>query len=457
MRHRFRWVTAAALALTGLLASTALAAITWGNAPGATTGRLGPNYTWNNGDPVLDQHGTDDGILSAGYVTDTINGVFAQDDGVHMGVYYVRSTNDGGTWSKPKRLNPGAKHGDRLTLQAEGNVIVAAYMDQVKYYQGNQSTFNPASKRFIFVRRNASNGAAAAWEPAQKLPGQTKKSRGDYLYMGASGSNFYVATTNTQNGNIWLWRSTDAGQTWSDPMSLGTTSATDTVTGYVGGFSGLPAVAATGDNVVVSWINTAAGEVVARVSDNAGASFGAPTTLEASGGNENNGYVQAAGRDSRLAVTWTTADGAFLRIYNTGTDTWGTERTITTFPDPDPNVPSTLDDGGEGAIVALDAGNSVGIALSECNTTSTGSFICNNPQLSLGQTRETLVWRQSSDNGASFSAASIIAKVTNNQGTYINNYGSAIFHEGSPYVLWNAHNAAYTAYTNQLRVGSGTP
>ena len=102
-------------------------------------------------------------------------------------------------------------------------------------------------------------------------------------------------------------------------------------------------------------------------------------------------------------------------------------------------------------------GHAVGVQIYSCNTTSTGSFICNNPQLCLGQTRETLVWRQSSDNGASFSAASIIAPVTNNQGTYINNYGSAIFHEGSPYVLWNAHNAAYTAYTNQLRVGSGTP
>jgi hypothetical protein len=273
--------------------------------------------------------------------------------------------------------------------------------------------------------------------------------------MGASGSNFYVVTTNTNNGKIWLWRSTDAGQTWSGPVTVGTTTATDTVTGYVGGFSGLPAVAATGNDVLVSWINTPQGQVLGAVSSDSGATFGAATELEATGGNDNNGYTQAAGRDSRLATTWTTSDGAYLRIYNTGTDSWGAKRTITTFPDPDATVPSDLDDGGEGAIVALDAGNKVGIALSECNTAM--GFICNNPQLSLGQTRETLVWRQSSDNGASFSAASIIAPVTNNKGTYINNYGSAIFHEGSPYVLWNAHNAAYTAYTNQLRVGSGTP
>jgi hypothetical protein len=457
MRHRFRWVTAAAIALTALLASSALAAITWGNAPGAATGRIGPNYTWNNGDPVLDEHGTDDGTLSAGYVTDTIKGVFAQDTGPYMGVYYVRSTNDGGTWSKPKRLNPAGKHADRLTLQAEGNVVVAAYMDQTKYYQGNQYTFDETKPRYIWIKRNPNNGAPADWSAAQKLPGQTKQSRGDYLYMGASGSNFYVVTTNTANGKIFFWRSTDAGQNWSTAATLGTTTATDTVTGYVGGFSGLPAVAATGDDVVVSWTNSATGQIVARVSDDAGATFGAATQLEATGGNDNNGYVQAAGRDSRLAVAWTTADGAYLRIYDTGTDSWGTKRTITTFPDPDPNVPAAVDDGGEGAIVALDAGNTVGIALSECNTTSTGSFICNNPQLSLGQTRETLVWRESSDNGANFSAASIIAPVTNNQGTYINNYGSAIFHEGSPYALWNAHNAAYTYYTNQLRVGSGTP
>ncbi|MEX0754402.1 MAG: hypothetical protein WD206_03460 [Actinomycetota bacterium] len=456
MRHRFRWVTAAALALTALLASSALAAITWGNAPGAATGRVGPNFTWDNGDPVLDQHGTSNGLLSTGYVTDTINGVFAHDtNGPYMGTYYVRSTNDGGTWSKPFRLNPKGKHGDRLTLQAEGNVVVAAYMDQQKYYQGNTATFDPSKPRNIFVRRNTNNGVKADWQAAVKLPGQTKQSRGDYLYMGASGTNFYLVTTNTANGKIWLWRSTNSGGLWTGPTVIGTTTATDTATGYVGGFSGLPAVAAAGEDVVVSWTNSNAGEVLAAVSDDAGASFGAATQLEATGGNANNGYVQAAGRDTRLAVTWTTAAGAFLRIYNTGTDAWLAERTITTFPDPDPAVPDTLDDGGEGAVVALDAGNMVGVSLSECNTVQ--GNICNNAALSLGSTRETLVWRESSDNGANFSAASIVAPVTNNKGTYINNYGSAIFHEGSPYVLWNGHNAAYTAYSVQLRVGSGTP
>ncbi|MEX2276151.1 MAG: sialidase family protein [Actinomycetota bacterium] len=453
MRHKFRWMTVAALALSALIASQAFAAITWGNAPGAASGRVGPNYSWNNGDPALVEQGS--GVLGAVYVTDTIKGVFAQDDGPHMGVYYTRSTNDGGTWSKGFRLNPKTVHGDRVTLAASGNTVVAAYMDQKQYYQGNQSTFDTTQARFVWIRRNTGNGVNASWSPKVKLPGQNNASRGDYIYSAASGTNFYVATSTTNTGKIWLWRSTDSGATWSGPTEVGTTTATDNVTGYVGGFSGLPAVAATGDDVGVIWTSTAGGEVTARVSDDAGATWDAATVLEASGGNANNGYAQAAGRDNRLAFSWTTAAGAFFRIYNTTTDAWLTERTITTFPDPDAAVPSDLDDGGEGAIIALDAGGEVGISLSECNTVQ--GNICNNPQLSLANAKETLVWRQSSDNGATWSAASIVAPVTNNKGTFINNYGSAIFHDGLPYVYWNAHNSAYGFYTNQLRVGTGTP
>ena len=84
-----------------------------------------------------------------------------------------------------------------------------AYMDQTSYYQGG-STLNVNDPRFLYVTRSTNNGGA--WSAAKKLPGQTNTSRGDYINIAASGSNVYVVTTNTQNGQTWFWRSTDRGK-----------------------------------------------------------------------------------------------------------------------------------------------------------------------------------------------------------------------------------------------------
>jgi hypothetical protein len=305
------------------------------------------------------------------------------------------------------------------------------------------------------VRTNTNNGAAAAWTAAKKLPGQTVNSRGDYLWSASDGNVVVVAVTNTANGQIWTWRSTNGGVTFSGPIQAGTTTATDTTSGYVGGFSGLPAVAVHGSTVIVGFVSNPAGRVVTAISTDSGATYGAVTEREASGGNANNGYVQADDRsgDQRMAFTWTTPSGAFLQIYNDGTDTWGAKRTITVFPDTAPAVGSTYNKGGEGAIVALGSGNTVGITLSECNTVN--GFTCNNPQLSDAKAREQLVWRQSTDNGANWGTPEVIKAPGSSKGSFLNNYGDVLYlGNGKPFVTWNGHNAAYTYYTTQIRVGN---
>jgi hypothetical protein len=424
------------------------------NTGAANPGRLGPNYSWDNGDPVLANNG--DGSLSAAYVSDYTKGVFANDGtGPYLSNWYTRSTDGGATWEKAIRLN-GNYHADRVTLVSSGNNVNTFFMSQVHYWASpGGSTFKTSEPRYIYVRRSTGNGAAGTWTAAKKLPGQTTGSRGDYLWSASDGNLVVVAVTNTANGKIWTWRSTDAGATFTGPIQAGLTTATDTTSGYVGGYSGLPAVAVHGTTVVIGWVSNPTGQVVAAVSTDSGATYGSPTTLEASGGNANNGYVQADDRtgDNRMAFTWTTPSAAYLRIYDDGTDTWGTKRTIVNFPDNAAAVGTVNNKGGEGALVTLGSGNTVGIALSECNTAN--GFTCNNPQLSDVKARSQLVWRQSTDNGANWGTPEVIAAPGTPKGSYINNYGDVLYlGNGKPFVLWNAHNSAYSAYTVQIRVGN---
>ena len=455
MVRRMRWGSALAVALVALSMSAAFA-FSWDapNPGSSTPGRLGPNYTWDNGDPVLAVNG--DGSISAAYVSDYTKGAYAYDgSGTYLSNFYQRSTDNGATWGKAVRLN-GNYHADRVTLVSSGDNVVAFFMSQLHYWASpGGSTFKTADPRYIYARTSTGDGAAGTWGTAAKLPGQTKTSRGDYLYSASDGSLVVVAVTNTANGKIWTWRSTNGGVSFTGPVQAGLTTATDTTSGYVGGYSGLPAVAVHGTTVIVGWVSNPTGQVVAAVSTDSGATFSVPTTLEASGGNANNGYVQADDRtgDNRMAFTWTTPTAAYLRIYDDGTDTWGTKRTIVTFPDGAGAVGTVNNKGGEGALVALGSGTTVGIALSECNTANGAT--CNNPQLSDAKARSQLVWRQSTDNGANWGTPEVIAAPGTAKGTYLNNYGDVMYlGNGKPFVLWNAHNSAYTAYTIQIRVGT---
>jgi hypothetical protein len=438
-------------------------------------------YTWSDpeavGDP--DQFGTwSNGVNQVGmsvdktvdptvtythyvYVSDySATGVFASDakcsgrQNVCMAAWYVRSTNGGRTWQNAVQLPAPADHMpyERPTLAVTGKTLIATYLDQTSYYQGG-STLDVDDPRFLWVTRSTNHGSS--WTNARKLPGQTNNSRGDYLNSVAAGTNVYVTTTNVQTGAIWLWRSTDRGKTWEDPVSLGTTSATDEVTGYVGGFSGLPSVGARGDHVVVAWTNTAAGQIVARVSDDGGDTFAAETQLEATGGNANNGYVQMDSRDSRIAVSWTTPTAAKLKVFDTGAGTFGATRTITTFPEPD--IDDTIDDGGEGAVVALGPGGLIGVSLSVCNTISDGGddFVCNEPDLLNNDTREGLYWYSSEDGGVSWTEAFALAEPKTPAISWESNYGDAIYVKRKPLVLWNSHDAEYNVY--EIRRSIGTP
>src|SRR5262245_64672170 len=105
---------------------------------------------------------------------------------------------------------------DRGTIATTGTTIVALQMSQTKYYQAG-TTFDVSAPRYVYATRSTDNGAT--WSAAAKLPGQTTTSRGDYLNIWASGSYVHAVTTASDTGNIWYWRSSDKGKTWSNPVT----------------------------------------------------------------------------------------------------------------------------------------------------------------------------------------------------------------------------------------------
>ena len=457
------WRSALALTLVVGLATAAWAVANYTWSANKVVGPANQYGTWMNGVHQLGV--TVDTSVSPNvtythfvYTSDyTLGGVYTNDtkcsgSGDCLANYYVRSKDGGKSWSNAKKLpTPAKTPSDRVTVATTGSTVVALYMDQTSYYQSGGSTLDLTKPRYVYATRSTNNGGT--WSTQQKLPGQTTTSRGDYMNAWASGSYVHVVMTNTQSGAIWYWRSSDKGKTWANPVSIGSTTATDLdPDGYVGGFSGLPTVAASGSTVIASWVDNPTGKVVYVRSTNNGGTWGAETQLAASGGNDNLGYVNMDAHDTRIAVSWTTAAGGWVKIYDTGSATFGPNRQFVSFPDTDPGIGSTYNKGGEGAMVALGPGSLVGVTVSECNMLA-GGEICS-ANLTDNKTREQLVWRASDDNGATWSDPDVVGPVTSNKATFINNYGDAIYVKSKPLVVWSGHDAVYFNYLNYRTIGT---
>ena len=454
--RKVRWsarVGVATLAVI-VMAGSAFASATWGNAPGATAPRVGANFTWNDGPPMAAKLGSK---LIAVYDSDyTACGATTDGSGCFMGAYATTSSNSGGIWGKPRRLNPGTKHAERATIAAGTSTACAAFMTQTKYYSAHYAiyTFDKSAVRTTYVRCTSDG---TTWLAAVKLPGQTTSSRGDYPYMAASGSNFYLTMTNSQSGAISLWKSTNNGATWTGPVTIGTTTLADNASdGYVGGFTALPAVAASGANVVVAW-QTTGGAAHYKVSTDGGTVFGSEATLDAGATNANYGFVNLRGSaDGRIAAGWTTATAAKVALLSGSS--FGTIRTVASFPDVQAGVNSVTHQAGFDVVPLLGSGTVLGATWSECNAIiASGSDYCADNYPETGQFKSTIqmsqVYRQSADNGASWGTASIVNAPT---GKFLeNDWSDGFFVGSSPYVFHNTHDSAYGYYNIQLKVCTG--
>jgi hypothetical protein len=432
-----------------MVATMAFAAGTWGTSPG---GRVGDNWTWNDGPPMAAQLGSK---LIAVYDSDYIScGATTDGSGCFMGAYAVRSRDGGATWDAPKRLNPGKIHGERATIAAGSDKACAAYMTQKKYYSAHYATytFDVNAVRKTYVR---CTGNGQKWSAKIALPGQTKTSRGDWPYMAASGTDFYLAMTHTKSGKIDVWHSANDGVTWTGPVVAGATTLKDTATdGYIGGFTGTPAIAATSSKVVVAWQTTGGAAVYALSTDSAG-SFGATKSLDSGATNANFGFVNLRADSTRIVAGWSTATAAKIALF--GSTTFGSASTVASFPDSQPGINSTTSTAGFEVVPMLGSGSTIGAAWTECNAVKKSGNYCADNYPETGQysskIQMSMVYRQSANNGSSWGTASTIIVPSGKNKQF--DWSDGLFYGGAPYVFFNQHNYSYGAYNIQLRTCSG--
>ncbi|HEY2802479.1 MAG TPA: hypothetical protein VGJ67_01005, partial [Actinomycetota bacterium] len=417
--------------------------------------------------------GGSNGNISTILVSDTLGTTcFGLGTGPQLQVFYSQFAS--GAWSTPTNLSGTASSADRGTLVTNGSNVYAAYSTQKHYYDAGCSkyAFDVSEPRIDFFRRSTNNGGT--WGSAVKLPGQSSTFRGDYMYMATSGTNVYIATTNVDTGKIILWVSTNSGQSFANPVNVGTTTNKDNTPGqtagncpcgYTGGFTGLPAVATNGSAVGVAYTSNPTGAGKVAICNTSGT--GCTTkSVAASETNSNYGYFQAAGDSTRMVFTWTTTKGAFSDVWTGGTaGSFGGAKTITTFPDANfagtacASASTACNQAGTGAIPVLLGTSGVGIALTECNTitTQTGSHVNCDESQSLEKSREILVWYESSNNGTSYGTHALIktASGASKNPSWMSEYGSVANISGTPYVLWNGHDDIYGAYDVEVKKCTG--
>src|SRR5215470_1426952 len=149
-RH-LSWSLPLALALSVLLAGTALAAITFG-----TQTNVGPIYTWNYGNSLESTSSKLEALWASDCIppSDTCS-TYASDTGPYQGVYIQRSNiADPPSWSAAKRLSQATLHSERPTLATDGDYVYAGWVTQTSY-----DSYDPAAKRVFYVRASADQGA----------------------------------------------------------------------------------------------------------------------------------------------------------------------------------------------------------------------------------------------------------------------------------------------------------
>ncbi len=402
-----------ALTATGI---TPVSAVAWG------TTRSGPAYSWNLGQSLARSVNGTTTYLHATYTTDRVSGAWVDDNGPYAGMNYVRTRNNGSTFTTPKRLNPSRQHGSRGSIATSGKFVYATWISTSRWI-----AYRGSAPRVLYLRRNANHGSATAWNTTKRLT--SLSGRVDYPTVAAAGSNVYVAYTDSGAGSVKVKISRDRAATWST-KTLGSTSAGSATAGRYG----MPRIAASGNTLIVSWLANADGAVRARVSIDAGRTWS--TTGSIVGTSTDIPAVAASG--TRAAVAWTDGSSAVVRTWAGGA--WSAPK-ATVLP-PGATYTQTY-----GPAIALSGTAGVGVAWGGCVTACTSWS---------SATRADLVWSESKDGGASWFAGQVIGSSGASTARRYNDYPTILWPSATVrHVLWNAGTAGTNNYRIVLRTGTG--
>jgi hypothetical protein len=253
---------------------------------------------------------------NAGYSSDpaiavsgeNIHVVWSDDTPGNRDVYYRRSRDNGITWSKQKRLTNNAGDSSLPTVAASGSYIHVTWYDDTA---GNDE---------IYYKRSTDNGVT--WSKQKRL---TQTVGGSWEpVIAVSGNNIHLVYSDNTPGNseIYYTRSTNNGATWRKAKRL-TKNA---------GLSLEVDIAVSGNNIHVVWKDHTPGnaEIFYRRSIDNGVTWGKKKRLTRNAGAS--AFPSVSVRSNKVYVVWEddslgNTDIYYRRSVNKGVS-WGNQKRI---------------------------------------------------------------------------------------------------------------------------------
>ena len=215
-------------------------------------------------------------------------------------IFFAASNNNGTSFGTPINLsnNVGGSGGPQIA--ASGNNVYVTWVDSTP---GNPDIFFAVSNNngtSFGTPINLSNNAGSSTNPQ----------------IAASGNNVYVVWYDNTPGNddIFVRVSNNNGTSFGTPINLSNNA----------GGSLFPQIAASGNNVYVTWIDSTPGnfDIFFAASNNNGTSFGTPINLSNNAGGSFNPQIAASGNN--VYVTWQgQTPGNFDIFYTTNNQPFG--------------------------------------------------------------------------------------------------------------------------------------
>jgi len=434
MRRMLRRSIALAVVVVFASANIAFAAVTWG-----TRVALPGNYAWNysNSMDYTGTPGTTNFKLHEAYVSDASR---------PEAIKYTSSKN-GTTWAAAKKVS-GSQDAEGSSLAAAGSTVI------VGWFTGYSSYDAAGVARQTQVNVSTNNGGT--WSGVQKL--SSAKGKVDYPIVAAAqtsagATNVYAAWIDSKTGNVVFRESSNAGA-WSAPITLGTTTATQSGAGY--GFSGFANIAAVRDVIAVTWISDNTGTLKVR-GINLGGSATAAATLGNWGGTATladkisvaqNGYpiASASPQNIGLATVAYNTDTAQKFVTFNGTATSAPKTIFTNSATYPGGYSVAVEPAPAGGFVAMWAGcRDTGIT-NPCNY---GSAKAKFDELAATST-----------NGTTWSAPAVVAASTKT--AMLNDEASMVVIPGATagtvkvFGQYNAYKSNYGYYDVWVNIGNGT-
>lgn len=237
--------------------------------------------------------------------------------------------------------------------------------------------YQPKAPRVLYVRRNDDEGAADAWGPIVRLT--SKSGRVGYPAIAASGDDVYVTWTDSSSGKLMLATSRDSGRTWSK-RQIGSTRSRNS-----SGYWSAPSIAADGDTVLVSWWANQGTTVKARCSTDAGVTFEAAEVV-----GDATWQPAVATHNGRFGILMPYADRLYFRLREGAG--WRASERIPMVGTTKPQV----------AALVLRGKDGVGIVTPACTR--------NCQYQTTKRVESSLVWRYSDDDGEHWSKARTLSR-----------------------------------------------